>query len=82
MRLGILATTLCVYACVVENIMFPCKSGHFRKYPLCLLFCCNKEYVHILDWKFLATRLCVYVCVLVEGIYTCRAGHIGNKPLC
>ena len=53
-RLGILATSLCVYVCVVvEGIytciegMYRCDAGNFGNKTLCLCLCWCKGYVHM-----------------------------------
>ena len=67
MRLGIFATSFCVYVFIIEKGMKTCKAGHFGNKPfsfkLVLLYRVFK-YVRL---DILATILCVYVSVVEEG---------------
>ena len=35
----ILSKILCSYVCVVVEVIYTCKTGHFDKDPLCLCLC-------------------------------------------
>ena len=46
-RMVILATSLCVYVCVVVEGMYTCNTGHFGNETLYLFFCYSRGYVHM-----------------------------------
>ena len=43
LRLGIFATSFCVYVFIIEKGMKTCKAGHFGNNHLCLCLCCSRK---------------------------------------
>ena len=46
-RLGILATTICVYVCVLVEDMYTFSTGNYGNCYLCLFECFFKGYAHL-----------------------------------
>ena len=58
-----------VYIYVVVDGMYICNTGHLVKKPLCLLLCCCRGYVHMLDWEFWKQAF-LFMIVLLYRVFT------------
>ena len=64
-RLGIMATGVCVYVCVGVEVMYTCKTGRFGNNHLCLCYLLLYRVCTHVRLVILEIILCIYVCFCI-----------------